>query len=57
MNEYGEFIWKEGKKYFGFWKERKKMDLVFFLYQPQFFLPILEKWKTKWFLKIFKGKG
>ncbi len=38
MNGNGEFIWKEGKKNFGFLSERKKMDLVFFLAKLNFFV-------------------
>ena len=46
MNGYGEFIWKKGKK-----NKKEKNGLI------TNFFAILEKWKTKWFQKIFKGNG
>ena len=46
---------KKEKKILVFYQKEKKW-LWFFFWKNYKFLSILEKWKTKWIQKIFKGK-
>ena len=53
MNGYGEFIWKEGKKYFGFYKKEKNIFCIFFGLITNFFVDF-GKMENKIVLEIFK---
>ena len=56
MNGYGEFIWKEGKKYFGFYKKDKKNGFgIFFWPNDKFFCGFWKNGKQNGFGKFIKG--
>ena len=57
MNGYGEFIWKEGKKNFGFLSERKKWLWYFFWKNYKFFCRFWKNGKQNGFRKFLKEKG
>ena len=56
MNGYGEFIWKEGKKYFGYYKKDKKNGFgVFYWPNEKFFCGFWKDGKQNGFVKLING--
>ena len=56
MNGYGEFIWKEGKKYFGYYKKDKKNGFgVFYWPNEKFFCGFWKDGKQNGIGKYSKG--
>ena len=44
MNGYGEFSWKNGKKYFGFYKNDIKEDFGIYIYEQKPFQAYIGFW-------------
>ena len=60
MNGYGEFSWKNGKKYFGFYKNNIKEDFGIYIYEQKPFQAYIGFWfegKMDGIGMVIKGKS
>ena len=56
MNGYGEFYWKDGKKYFGYYNNDKKNGFgIFFWPNEKFYIGFWKEGKQNGIAKFIKG--
>ena len=58
MNGYGEFYWKDGKKYFGFYDNDKKNGFgIFYWPKEKFYIGFWKDGKQNGIAKFIKGNN